>query len=343
MTSRVCILLLSTALAVAAEPLLAQEPSAADRLSHVAELNSLDGASMKPWHLKLSYQHFGDAGQPDKTGTIEEWWSTPQTFRIVQTEGSSKNTYLSVSGARYQSSLGASLSSDLQELLDHVVHPVLIEGGEDVKLEAHVETFGKTKYTCIALIRKTQGSHPMEVFGPKHCVADNDYLRISFSVAEAFVNNELGTFQGHEVPTKVSLSNAGVRILDTQLAALSIVPVEAVDLSTAGLVPAPALARISSGVVAGLKLGGDVPEYPEDARDKHLSGTVVLHAVIGTDGAVRDLQVLSSPANSLSMSALKAVRTWRYRPYLLEGKAVPVDTTITVNFNLRLGGFRPLP
>jgi len=59
---------------------------------------------------------------------------------------------------------------------------------------------------------------------------------------------------------------------------------------------------------------------------------VVLHAVIGKDGHIHDLQVLSSPASDLTSAAEDAVRQWTYRPYTLLGDPVEVETTINVNF-----------
>jgi protein TonB len=91
-------------------------------------------------------------------------------------------------------------------------------------------------------------------------------------------------------------------------------------------------ARVSSGVVAGMKTGGVNPTYPPIARAAHVSGAVVLHAIISKSGAIQDLQVLSGP-EMLRNAATEAVRTWRYRPYILNGDPTEVETTITVNFN----------
>ena len=75
------------------------------------------------------------------------------------------------------------------------------------------------------------------------------------------------------------------------------------------------------------------PEYPKKARKEHVEGVVRLHAIIGRDGAPRELTVLSGDP-LLTGAALKAVRQWRYQPTLLEGQPVEVDTTIDVIFAL---------
>lgn len=75
------------------------------------------------------------------------------------------------------------------------------------------------------------------------------------------------------------------------------------------------------------------PVYPPLARQTHLEGTVRLHAIVGRDGEVRDLEVLSGPALFVR-ETLDAVRRWRYRPTILNGEPVEVDTYITVIFQL---------
>lgn len=77
-----------------------------------------------------------------------------------------------------------------------------------------------------------------------------------------------------------------------------------------------------------------MPIYPIEAKRKGIDGRVLIHAVIGKDGAPHVLWVVKSPAPILAEAALAAVRQWRYRPTLLCGKPVRVDTVITVIFNL---------
>jgi protein TonB len=90
--------------------------------------------------------------------------------------------------------------------------------------------------------------------------------------------------------------------------------------------------RVSSGVVSGLKISGQTPVYPPIAKAAHVSGAVVLHAIISKEGTIKNLSVISGP-EMLKSAALEAVQTWRYKPYLLNGDPTEVDTQITVNFN----------
>ncbi len=91
--------------------------------------------------------------------------------------------------------------------------------------------------------------------------------------------------------------------------------------------------------------GGDVrapvllervePDYPEAARRARIEGTVVLEAVITARGSVEEIRVLRSINPLLDQAAERAVRRWSYRPATLNGRAVRVYLTVTVDFRLR--------
>ena len=93
--------------------------------------------------------------------------------------------------------------------------------------------------------------------------------------------------------------------------------------------------RIRQGgvVPAALLVDRIVPGYPAIARTVHVSGTIVLHAIIAKDGTVQELTYVSGPP-LLIKAAMDAVRQWRYRPTMLNGEPVEVETTIDVVFNL---------
>jgi protein TonB len=78
------------------------------------------------------------------------------------------------------------------------------------------------------------------------------------------------------------------------------------------------------------------PAYPLLARQVRVQGLVVLRAVISRDGTIENLQVLSGHP-MLVQAAVDAVRQWRYRPYVLNGEPVEVETEVKVNFILSRG------
>jgi protein TonB len=95
----------------------------------------------------------------------------------------------------------------------------------------------------------------------------------------------------------------------------------------------PKKVAISSGVATGLLIQQVKPIYPPIAKAARQSGTVVLQATISKTGTIEGLHVISGNA-MLQQAALDAVRNWRYKPYMLNGEPVEVDTTINVVFNL---------
>jgi len=109
--------------------------------------------------------------------------------------------------------------------------------------------------------------------------------------------------------------------------------------STPSAVPkaaTPQRVRVSQGVSQGLLLHQVKPSYPPLARQARIQGTVVLQAVIGKDGNIQGLKVVSGHP-MLAPAALEAVKQWKYKPYYLNGEPVEVDTTINVNFTLAGG------
>jgi periplasmic protein TonB len=97
--------------------------------------------------------------------------------------------------------------------------------------------------------------------------------------------------------------------------------------------PSPEKVPISSGVMAGYLAEKTVPQYPAIAKAARVQGVVVVQATISKAGLIENLRIISGPP-MLRQAALDAVRTWRYKPYLLNGEPVEVETTINIVFNL---------
>lgn len=95
----------------------------------------------------------------------------------------------------------------------------------------------------------------------------------------------------------------------------------------------PSRIRVGGNVEAAMVTNKVMPVYPPIAKTAHVSGTVVLHAIISKDGSIQELQYVSGPP-LLMKSAMDAVKAWHYRPTMLNGDPVEVDTTIDVVFTL---------
>jgi len=100
--------------------------------------------------------------------------------------------------------------------------------------------------------------------------------------------------------------------------------------SASGTSGAPTRVQVSSGVIQGMLIHKVAPTYPPQAFLAEIEGAVLLAAVIGKDGSIKELRVISGP-HALVEAAKGAVQQWRYRPYVMNGEPVEVDTQIVVN------------
>jgi protein TonB len=98
-------------------------------------------------------------------------------------------------------------------------------------------------------------------------------------------------------------------------------------------VAAPQKVRISSGVMEGQRTHYVEPTYPQMARIAHIQGDVTLQATISKNGVIENLRAVQGHP-ILIQAALDAVRQWKYKPYILNGEAVEVETSITVKFHM---------
>jgi TonB family protein len=171
-----------------------------------------------------------------------------------------------------------------------------------------------------------------------YCLAaDKPFVRIisSAMAREQILHNRILAFHDHFIAGDLQFVLAGRQRLTAHVESIeSLNPIdEAMFTPPADAVFVPRLVNISSGVAQGMLLQKVVPEYPLIARRDHVTGTVVIQATIDKDGHIRDLQVVSGPSE-LQSAAMDSVRHWLYRPYVLNGEPLDVQTTINVIFTL---------
>jgi len=91
--------------------------------------------------------------------------------------------------------------------------------------------------------------------------------------------------------------------------------------------------RVSPGIMQGLITKKVNPEYPTDAKNDHIQGSVKLQVTVDKKGNVANIRASSGPER-LVAPAIEAVKQWKYRPYLLNGDPRVVETEVNVNFTL---------
>lgn len=135
-------------------------------------------------------------------------------------------------------------------------------------------------------------------------------VRVNFTLAEGVAGDHPGG-QGADEPGSIAPSDPG----SAEHAAI------------------PRRVRVSSGVSSGLVVTKVPPKYPPDAREQRVQGTVVMSVNIDGEGNVANIQLISGHP-LLAPAAIEAVKQWKYRPYLLNGSPVEVETQVQVNFIL---------
>jgi TonB family protein len=303
-------------------------------------------AALKPWHLKASYQLYDDKGNPTEQGTFEYWWASPQVYRSTWIRGGSMHTNWHIGDGKhaYQGT-GEPLKYFEYKLENALLSPLPTDSQLDPAkntLEREAISLGGAKFSCVmvgptmvhpGLITKV----PMGLF-PTYCFdPQSPILRISYSMGIVTTEyNKIVKVQNKYLARDITFYQGKQKILSATVDALT-----GMSASDAALTPAAEVAvtdqkpvNLVGGISQGMLLKKQIPIYPQDAKDNRVSGTVVLQATIGMDGGIHDLHVVSAPWPSLAASALWSVSHWEYKPYLLNGNPVEVETTVNVVFSI---------
>jgi TonB family protein len=288
-------------------------------------------SSAKPWHMKATFKVFDYDGNISDEGTYEEFFAGPNKFKRIFTGKGYTQTDVGTPAGVMRSGKREDLLLQLTYMRREFEAPLpnAKSLGNGPFTEKQVDVAG-ARLRCITW-QKPEGR-------PEYCIAsDEPMLRISFlpSIGTEYLNNRILRFDGHYVPGDLTAVHAGKSILSAHVESIeNLDPVNDTDFAAApDAEPLPQLAAISPHVAAKMLEYEVSPEYPVAARALGVEGKVVLQALIGLDGHVKQLMVVSGPS-LLHQSALDAVRTWRYRPFLLNGSRVEALTSISVVFTL---------
>ena len=139
-------------------------------------------------------------------------------------------------------------------------------------------------------------------------------------------------YNGRHIPTAIEVRYNGRLAIRGQVRSMEpLTPGQNEDYPE----PPVQAALIPASVMAGRIVDKTQPKYPAAAKMKHITGSVTVEAIIDKQGSIRNLEVIASPDPELTKAAVAAVQRWRYTPYLLDGEATEVDTTIRINFDMK--------
>jgi TonB family protein len=312
-------------------------------------------AELKPWHLKATYQLYDEKGKPGEQGTYEYWWASPQVYRSTWTRPSATHTeWHTADGKHAHQDTGESLGFFEYKLQAALFSPIPAHADLSLdrsRMEMKIIGSMKTKFPCIMVIPQMPkypglkdiplGLFPSYCFDPQKPVllASHDFGTLTMEF------NHIVKVQNRYLAREIVFLDQQRKILSANVDTIT-----GLTPSDPALTPPakPAVTKtgdahvanvertvpISSGVMLGMLVKKTQPIYPQQAKDMHISGTVVLQATIGTDGGIHDLHVISSPSPLLAVSAIWAVSQWQYKPYLLLGEPVEVETAVSVIYTL---------
>jgi TonB family protein len=324
---------------------LPTDPNALLQLA--ADSNGLHGAGLKPWHTRATWQTLDDQKQIKAQGIFEEWWGGEKKYKMSWKSADVDRTYYGTDHGLYLVKRSAESAWQFSNLQRLITTPVAVpKPGPQGKSEARLVDLnqGAVALHCVVInetfpngspmmVRVANGNaRPLEI---RNCFSgDLPAVRSQASSdGGQTVFNGIVRFQGRYLSTNIRSVGAGG--VETDINVATIEPID--SFAEADFTPPPEAslvpAAVASGVMAGYRIAGDPPQYPEPAKMSRTEGTVVLRATISKEGRIKDLSVLSGPS-MLQQAAMDAVKTWRYKPYLLEGDPVEVETQINVVFAL---------
>lgn len=310
--------------------------------------------ALKPWHLKASYQIYDEKGASTMKGTFEYWWASPKLWRVRWTRPDAEhNEWHTADGKIAELATGGNLNYYEYRLRSALLEPLPKPGDldpdkfwlkrEEIKLNPNASV----GFPCIEVMPhmnwKTSdvslGLFPTYCFDPSQPV-----LRFQSSLGNLSIQySRFGKTQNHILAQEVLFQEHTRKILTAQVDQINAIAStnEALTPSADAKTRTPDVPPSGKGkkVVAPGEMQGKLlskvqPVYPGDAEHAHITGTVVLKAIIGRDGQVHELNVLSAPWPSLAASALQAVSQWRYKPYMINGDPADIETTVNVVYEI---------
>jgi TonB family protein len=312
-----------------------------------AAFYDLGNPSLKPWHLKATYQLFDSKGKPGEQGTYEYWWASPKVDRSSWSRPAATHTeWHTANGERAYLATGESLDFLEYKLPWALLSPLpqatdLDPARVRFQMEKQKLFAGGEELACIMAVpvmplypRETEEA-PFGMF-PTHCFDPNRpvvrAVRVLGTVTLGL--NNIEQVQGRFVARKIDLYDGKRQILSA-----TVDTIDEISPSDPALTPAKEAkvtklgkVRISESIALGMLVKKVAPLYPRDAEGARTSGTVSLRVNIGTDGAIRDMHILQAPSPTLASSAVFAVSHWKYRPYSINGEPVEMETTVNLDF-----------
>ncbi|HEX4006163.1 MAG TPA: energy transducer TonB [Acidobacteriaceae bacterium] len=328
---------------------LPTDPAALLQLA--SQVNGLHGDDLKPWHVRATWQTLDDQKQVKDQGSFEEWWAGANKSKVIYKSADVDRTIYRTDHGQYVAARTDKVTWQFPTVERLIAGPVQIAKmlppiktelrtveiqQASVSLHCVVQDEVGNNGQALELIGQDRVARPMEF---RYCFSGDlpNIRATTISDGGQVLFNSFIRFQGQYLARKIrSFGGSGI---ETDISVDLVEPIDGVadadfaPPADAKLVPRPDKVSVASGVMAGNRIAGRNPEYPLGARGSGIAGTVVLQATVLKDGSIGDLTVISGP-RALQKASLDAVKTWKYRPFSLNGDPVEVVTQINVVFQI---------
>jgi hypothetical protein len=298
-------------------------------------------ANLKPWHLKVSFQVDDDKGSAVEQGVFEYWWASPKVYRSTWKVGNAAHSEWHTANGRsliqstgeplgiYEHWLQTALLSPLPSAAD-------LDPSKSIIVDHNVGGGGHSRCFMIVPAEIAEAVAKKLRMGtyPEYCVNNAKPILLGYyrfgSVMVKCVN--FSNMQGKSLPREISIIEDSHEVLSAKVES-----VEKITRTDAAFTPARKAIQVHAktvelnpSVASRLLVKQVAPTAPNNA--KGLQGKVVFTTVIGPDGGVEDVRLVSSPDPSLALSAFKSVSQRQYKPYRVNGFPAPIETTVDVDF-----------
>jgi TonB family protein len=298
-----------------------------------------ESASTPPFHLQAKFETFDITGKHDGDGTLDAYWDGKARWKhIVAYRGA---TQTRIKDDQIYGSVEPFPTSAMERYLIQALFAPLPKSpgaANSLDFTEKPQTFSGVAMNCIeARVKPAKPGAPRAGSNEpsRYCItAVNNALRVTLLPGNiAIVYNKFQPFGPRAIARAIDIRQGTIARASMEIQHIAAWEPDDTMLVHAAGMEAESSVATGDEVMAGSIVSKEAPEYPYMARMKHISGTVVLAAIISKQGTISDAEVVSSPDPLLSDSALAAVKKWRYKPYLLNGQPTEVDTTISVHYN----------
>jgi len=296
-------------------------------LNKESALNGLQSSDLLPWHIIVTYDQFDEDGDNVHSGVYEEFWAGTKKYkRIYKSDNLNQTDYATEKGLYRLGDQQWPDRAQLQvrsEIVEPFSYAATLVGFHGTNVE---RTFSDYKLRCVLLEKDSVISNPTQYcFEPGGSV-----LRYSkgFGWFQT-VYNEIVPFQGRSLAQEVEITDGGKPYLKLRVQTIELIS----HIDDADFLPPPTAIGPLGNRVSGVHpvpVKMIPPQWPASFRSQHF--TVTTEVVIGKDGHVVSVHGTSGPTEAYK-TCEDSVRKWVFKPYLILGEPVEVETKVSCTLN----------